>query len=60
MKDLLVRIMHLVCAYDSFFILKRDNVGKLGLSSHKKCIVVMMMFAYGITTNVTNEYCKLR
>jgi hypothetical protein len=51
--------MHLVCAYDSIFIQKNDDVGKLGLSFHKKCIVVMMMFAHGITTNVINEYYKL-
>jgi hypothetical protein len=54
-----LRIMHLVCAYDSIFVHKKNDVGKLGLSFHKKCIMVMMMFAHGITTNVINEYYKL-
>lgn len=44
-RSLLVMIMERVCACDSYFIQKRDAVGKIGLSSAQKITAALRMLA---------------
>jgi hypothetical protein len=56
---LFLRIMHEVCAYDSYFVQKRNAAGVLGLSSVQKCTAALRMLAYGTSGDAMDEYCRL-
>jgi hypothetical protein len=58
-RCLFLRIMHEVCAYDSYFVQKRNAAGVLGLSSVQKCTAALRMLAYGTSGDAMDEYCRL-
>jgi hypothetical protein len=45
--------------YDSYFKQKLDVIGKMGISSTQKCMVVIKILAYGFASNIYNEYVRL-
>ena len=55
-RELFLHIVQEVCAYDDWFVQKRDAMGRLGLSSLQKCTVAIHMLAYGAPTDATDEY----
>jgi hypothetical protein len=57
-RDLFLHIVQEVCAFDPWFIQKRDGVGRIGLSSLQKYIAAIRMLAYGIPADTTDEYCR--
>lgn len=57
-RSLLVMIMERVCACDSYFIQKRDAVGKIGLSSAQKITAALRMLADGVSADATDEYSR--
>jgi hypothetical protein len=57
-RDLFLHIVQEVCAFDPWFIQKRDGVGRLGLSYLQKCTAAIRMLAYGIPADATDEYCR--
>ena len=58
-RELFLRIVDSVVAFDSYFVQKRDGLGRLGLSSLQKCTAAIRMLAYGVATDTTDEYCRL-
>jgi hypothetical protein len=52
-------VLHEVCAYDSYFVQKRNVAGILGLSSVQKCTTTLRLLAYGTSGDVIDEYCWL-
>jgi hypothetical protein len=58
-RSLFLRIMHEVCAYDSYFVQKRNAAGVLGLSSVQKCTAALRLLAYGTSGDAVDEYCRL-
>jgi hypothetical protein len=54
-----MRIMDALVAYDPYFVQKPNVVRLMALSNIKKCIVALHMLAYGVASNVTNEYVWL-
>ena len=59
-RKLFLLIVQKVCAYDGWFVQKRDVMGRLGLSSLQKCTATICIFACGIPANATDEYCCIR
>jgi hypothetical protein len=57
-RDLFLHIVEQVCAFDPWFIQKRDAAGRPGLSSLQKCTAAIRMLAYGIPADATDEYCR--
>ncbi|KAL0005197.1 hypothetical protein SO802_012758 [Lithocarpus litseifolius] len=47
-------------AHETYFIQKRDNAQRLGLSLLQKMTVVVRMLAYGVTTDFMDEYVQIR
>ncbi|KAF0731386.1 hypothetical protein Ae201684P_007312 [Aphanomyces euteiches] len=58
-RDLFLRIVHSVVEDDSYFVQKRDAIGKKGLSHIQKCTSAMRILAYGLSADATDEYCRL-
>ena len=58
-RELFVRIVDSVTAFDSYFVQKRDGLGRLGLSSLHKCTAAIRMLAYGVVADATDKYCRL-
>ena len=58
-RDLFVRIVDAVAKFDPWFVQKCDAVGRLGLSTLQKCIVVICMLAYNLLVDACNDYCRL-
>jgi hypothetical protein len=57
--SLFLKIMYEVCAFDPFFIQKRNLAGILRLSSIQKCTAALRMLTYGVSRDVVDEYCRL-
>jgi hypothetical protein len=53
------RIMYEICAYDSYFVQKRNAAGILGLSSIQKWTAALCLLAYGTSKDVVDEYYML-
>jgi hypothetical protein len=51
--------MHEVCAYDPYFVQKRNAAGVLGLSTVQKCTAALRLLAYGTSGDAVDEYCRL-
>jgi hypothetical protein len=51
--------VHVVRAYDDYFVLKADYTGTIGFSSYKKCTAAMRMIAYGIPGDAKDEYLRI-
>ncbi|KAM0059439.1 putative harbinger transposase-derived protein [Helianthus debilis subsp. tardiflorus] len=58
-RPLFLRILNEVVANEPYFVQRRDNAGRLGLSSMQKIIASLRMLAYGVTTNFMDEYIDI-
>jgi len=58
-RELFLRIVNSVTAFDSYFVQKCDGLGRLGLSPPQKCTSGIRMLAYGVAVDATDEYCLL-
>ena len=58
-RNLFLRIQHEVEAYESYFIQKRDNAQKWGLSSLQKITAALRKLAYGVTADFMDEYVRI-
>jgi len=58
-RSLFLRIVEKVEARDNYFVQRRDNVGRLGLSALQKITATFRMLAYGLLADATDEYIKI-
>ncbi|XP_075638432.1 uncharacterized protein LOC142610505 [Castanea sativa] len=58
-RSLFLRIISKVEAHEPYFIQKRNNAKKLGLSPLQKMTVALRMLAYGIRTDFMDEYVRI-
>lgn len=58
-RELVMRIVESITAFDSYFVQKCDALGRLGLSPLQKCTAAIKMLAYGVAADATDEYCWL-
>lgn len=58
-RSLFLRIVNEVESYDSYFIRKRDALGRLGLSPLQKCTAAMRMLAYGMAADAVDDYVRI-
>ncbi|XP_042964635.1 uncharacterized protein LOC122298854 [Carya illinoinensis] len=58
-RPLFLRILNKVESYDPYFVQRRDNAGRLGLSCMQKITVALRMLAYGVTGDFINEYIRI-
>ncbi|XP_035842621.1 putative nuclease HARBI1 isoform X2 [Helianthus annuus] len=58
-RPLFLRILNEVVANEPYFVQRRDNAGRLGLSSMQKIIASLRMLAYGVTTDFMDEYIDI-
>ncbi|KAF5464601.1 hypothetical protein F2P56_014670 [Juglans regia] len=58
-RNLFLRIHSAVEAHDDYFVQKRDASGRLGLSSLQKITAAIRMLAYGVTTDLMDEYVRI-
>ncbi|XP_035551517.1 uncharacterized protein LOC108981773 [Juglans regia] len=56
---LFLRILNEVEAYEPYFVQRRDNAGRLGLSSMQKITAALRMLAYGVTGDFMDEYIRI-
>ena len=57
--SLFLYILSKVEAHEPYFIQKRDNAKRLGLSSLQKMTAALRMLIYGVTTNFMDEYVRI-
>ena len=55
-RSLFLRIQSKVETHEPYFIQKRDNAQRLGLSSLQKITAALMMLAYEVTADFMDEY----
>ncbi|CAM6101504.1 unnamed protein product [Calypogeia fissa] len=53
------KILDDVCAYDRYFVRKKDAPRFWGLSPHQKMTASLRQLAYGVGADSTDEYCRL-
>ncbi len=58
-RSLFLRIQSAVEGHDDYFIQKRDNAQRLGLSSLQKITAALRMLAYGVTADFMDEYVRI-
>ena len=58
-RSLFLHIQSKVETYEPYFIQKRDNAQRLGLSSLQKIIAALRMLAYGVTADFMDEYARI-
>ncbi|XP_042942746.1 uncharacterized protein LOC122276922 [Carya illinoinensis] len=58
-RPLFLRILNEVEAYKPYFVQKRDNAGRLGLSSMQKITTTLRMLAYGVIKDFIDEYIRI-
>jgi hypothetical protein len=58
-RDLFIRIHDAIIAHDTYFIQKINVAGRLGLSSLQKMTVAIRMLAFGVTTDLVDEYIRI-
>ena len=58
-RSLFLRIQCKVETYEPYFIQKRDNAQRLGLSSLQKITTALRMLAYGVTADFMDEYVQI-
>lgn len=56
---LFLRIIERVCTYDDYFVQMVDATRNLGLSSIQKCTPALQMLAYRVSSDATDEYCRI-
>ncbi|XP_030970118.1 uncharacterized protein LOC115990423 [Quercus lobata] len=59
-RSLFLRIQSQVEAHDSYFVQKRNSTNKLGLSSLQKVTAALRMLAYGVSSDLIDEYVRIR
>jgi hypothetical protein len=58
-RDLLLRLVDAICAFDPWFVQSRDAHGRLDLFSLQKCTAACRMLAYGCLADACDEYCRI-
>ncbi|XP_065631283.1 uncharacterized protein LOC112001981 [Quercus suber] len=58
-RSLFLRIQSVVETYEPYFIQKRDNAQRLGLSSLQKITAALRMLAYGVAADFMDEYVRI-
>ena len=58
-RSLFLCIQSQVEVHDSYFVQKRNNAGKLGLSSLQKITAALRMLAYGVSGDFIDEYVRI-
>ena len=58
-RSLFLRIQSKVETYEPYFIQKRDNAQRLGLSSLQKITTALRMLAYRVTIDFIDEYVRI-
>lgn len=58
-RSFFLTIMEKISQRDNYFVQKIDACWYVGLSSHQKCTSVLRMFCYGLSGDVTDEYCRI-
>ncbi|KAL5579011.1 hypothetical protein UlMin_011453 [Ulmus minor] len=58
-QSLFIRIVDIVKGHDNYFVQRRDELGRLGLSAFQKIIAVFRMLAYGLPADASDEYIKI-
>ncbi|GAA0163147.1 hypothetical protein LIER_19089 [Lithospermum erythrorhizon] len=58
-RELFNRIKDAVEAHEQYFVQRRNETGKLGLSYLQKITAAFRMLAYGITGDLTDEYIRI-
>ncbi|XP_059669480.1 uncharacterized protein LOC132314665 [Cornus florida] len=58
-RELFLRILNDVKAYDNYFVQKKDATGRLGLSSIQKMTTAVRILAYGCVADHYDEYIKI-
>ena len=58
-RSLFLRILSKVEAHEPYFIQKRNNAKKLGLSPLQKMTAALRMLAYGVTADFLDEYVRI-
>jgi hypothetical protein len=53
------RILSAIEVHEPYFVQRRDNARRLGLSSLQKITAALRMLAYGITGDLMDEYLKI-
>jgi hypothetical protein len=57
-KKLFMTILNGVRAYDEYYTTKPDATNKLGFTSYQKCFVAIRMLAYGVASELVDEYLR--
>jgi hypothetical protein len=58
-RKLFGRIIEGVRLHDPYFSCKPDATGKLGFSSYQKCSAAIRMLAYGVASDLVDEYMRM-
>ncbi|XP_042957931.1 uncharacterized protein LOC122293424 [Carya illinoinensis] len=58
-RPLFLRILNEVECNDPYFVQRRDNAGRLGLSCMQKVTAALRMLAYGVTGDFMDEYIRI-
>ncbi|XP_042962638.1 uncharacterized protein LOC122296908 [Carya illinoinensis] len=58
-RPLYLRILNEVESNDPYFVQRRDNAGRLGLSCMQKVTAALRMLAYGVTGDFMDEYIRI-
>ena len=58
-KSVYFRVYEALRAYDKYFTLRKNAVGRLGLSGHQKITAALRMLAYGISADSLDESFRL-
>ena len=58
-RSLFLRIQSKVKSHDSYFVQKRNSANKLGLSSLQKITAALRMLAYGVSSDLIDEYVRI-
>jgi hypothetical protein len=58
-RSLFLRIQSAVEGHDDYFIQKRDNAQRLGLSSLQKITAALRMLAYEVTADFMDKYVRI-
>ena len=58
-RPLFLCIQSKVEAYNSYFVQKRNSANKLDLSSLQKITATLRMLAYGVSSDLIDEYVRI-
>ncbi|XP_074342008.1 uncharacterized protein LOC141679405 [Apium graveolens] len=58
-RPLFLRILREVESFEPYFVQRRDNDGRIGLTSMQKVITTLRMLAYEVTGDFMDEYIRI-